>query len=237
MKINLSRQGEAQIDLESGECFYFPLSYQAVGQFGIRLFPPFPFSSPIARLLHGRYRLANITAPVEGARIVLNEPNAQYHFYTLTLDRGQRFFIDCEHLVGFSFSAGGTMGAQPQRLLSASCWLIGHPLPVIATGPGTILLTGCRLHEERGALVVLPKQVVAFDATARWTVRAPRSDREKFSQLWNIVSGQCCMTFVDDTVVVRSLVMPSTASRLLKKIFMVLGHLAIIVIVYKLLLS
>ena len=45
------------------------------------------------------------------------------------------------------------------------------------------------------------------------------------------------MTFVDDTVVVRSLVMPSTASRLLKKIFMVLGHLAIIVIVYKLLLS
>ena len=236
MKVTLHdhRPGEVIVDLEEGERFHFPLSYQVGGQFGIRFIAPFPFSAPIARWLHGRYRLANVTAPADGARVVLNEPDRNNHFHVLKLDPGQRFFIDCAHLVGFSFSAGGTMGAQPKRLMSASCWLIGHPLPVIASGPGTILLTGCRLHEERGHLVALSKQIVAFDATARWTVRAPRADKEKLSQFWNIVSGQSSMTFIDDVVVVRSLVMPSTVSQMLRRIIIVIAHLVIIAIVYKL---
>lgn len=228
MKVHISHPGEAQIELISGERFYFPLSYQSAGHFGIRLFPPLPFSSPIARWLHGRYRLAVIVAPIEGARLVLNEPDPLSQFHVLVIAQGQHYFIDCAHLVGFSFPEGGTIATQPMRLMSPACWLIGHPLPVIANGPGTILLSGRRLREELGQVEALSKQVVAFDARARWIVRAPQSDSGVLSQLWNIVSGQCRIIFLDEAVVVRSQVMPSVASSRWHAIFLALVHLAVI---------
>lgn len=152
MKIILKDDNkEAEVKLEEGESFYWKLSLQAGGQaggkYGLDWKPPYYSCGLITRLWHQCYLLASLEASARGHNSVkLNLPGQNDFFHELKLDPGQRFFINCAHLVGFSFSKGGGLESQRKRLVSLSCWLIGHPLPVIASGPGIIywLVVGLR---------------------------------------------------------------------------------------------
>jgi hypothetical protein len=241
MKISLKDDNkEAEVKLEEGEVFYWKSSLQAGGQAGGIFgygWPPYASCGVITRLWHQCYLLASQAASAGGDNSVkLNLPGQNDFFHEHKLDPGQRFFINCAHLVGFSFPKGGGLESQRKGLVSLSCWLIGHPLPVIASGPGTILLAGRRFKEERllKNTGVPPRQIVAFDATAEWTVCAPQADNRILSQFSNIVSGKIVIKFIDDAVVVRSKEMPSTESPMLRRIIVVIAHLVIIAIVYKL---
>ena len=234
MIIQIEAPGVATVSLAGGERFCYAKTYQAGGPFGMRVVPPFPFSSPIARLLHGRYVLAEVIAPASGAVILLHETQPLNQFHVVRLDKDQHAFINCAHLVGFSFDAGGGIGTQLHRFISPACWIIGHPLPVVAHGPGSVLLSGCRLVEEHGRLDILSRQIVTFDAAARWTVCAPASDARLFSRIWNVLSSQCRILFLDEAIVLRSQVMPTSVTHMRMVRFLLhLGILGLIALLLR----
>lgn len=80
-------------------------------------------------------------------------------------------------------------------------WALGHPLPVIAYGPGTIVVYGEGLHEvivEPGAEYI-PSQVVSFDAARPFLARALNPDAGFLSHLANAVGQQARWVFRERT--------------------------------------
>lgn len=104
------------------------------------------------------------------------------------------------------------MSTHLKGLTSLHCWLIGHPLPVIFSGPATVVLYGQNLdtvREEHGEHLI--SQVVAFDATTPFTVLPTETDGHLWSDFTNGLTLESRLGVKQGTLVVEQ-VMPDGAS-------------------------
>jgi hypothetical protein len=199
MIIRSVTNNEADLSIEAGETVYFRGSFLRGRCFGFSLVPPFPWGSPIARLIHGCYFMNSASSDEEQSSLQLNGDSGLGKFMLLTLGLGDRYFVNPRYIAAFSFSGEGGFHTQLQRLWSPSCWGIHHPLPVIAHGPGNIVIYAENLRvvelESEHAAEYIPNQVVAFDCKQPFAVKALRPDRSPISQIINALIDDNRMCF------------------------------------------
>lgn len=199
MRIDTSEPNQASIALDPGETMHFSMAYLRGRDFGVPLLPPCPFGSPLVRLYHGCYWMGRHRAGPSGGDIRLTGPTVIGSFRAVGLAAGERRFVDCRHLVGFSLGAGGGIRTQLSRLLSPTMWALRHPLPVVVTGPGTVILYGEGLDEVEvsAGAEFIPAQVVSFDASRLFQARALNPDSGVLSHLSNALGRQARWVFAE----------------------------------------
>lgn len=227
MRIELDHPNTADVRLEAGESFHFALRLLRSREFGLAAIPPYPFGSPIARLVHGCYWLGRFSARGEAATIHLTGAQVPGSFAVLELAAGERAFVNASAIAGFALGQGGRIETMLGRLFSPTMWLLGHPLPSVFTGPGQVLLYGQNLRwipaapaPAEGLVAVedlLPRQVMAFPVGARFSAVALRGDGGLFSHLYNVTTSQVRWSIEHPTrILVEDVNRPSWgASRLL----------------------
>ena len=235
MRIKLGHPNTADVLLEAGETFHFSLHLLRSREFGLSFIPPFPLGSPIARILHGCYWLGRFQARTEAATIHLTGVQMPGSFAILELAASERAFVNARAIAGFALRPGGHIQTMLGRIISPTMWLLGHPLPSVFTGPGQVLLYGQNLRwidppntpPDDGRIAVedlLPRQVMAFPVTARFSAVALRGDGGLLSHLYNVTTSQVRWSIEHPTrILVEDVNRPSWgASRLL---FHLLIHL------------
>ena len=143
--------------------------------FGVTLLPPFPFGSPISRIYYGCYFLNCSIGDALQEKLQLNGDSGLGKFELIQLGNEDRYFIHPRNIIAFSFQGNGGLHTQIGRLFSPSCWGIHHPLPVIAHGPGSIIVYAENLYEtelDPDDSEYIPDQIVAFDCSKPFTVKA-----------------------------------------------------------------
>lgn len=240
MRIGLDHPNTADVRLEPGETFHFSLRLLRSREFGLPLIPPYPFGSPLARLIHGCYWLGRFHARSEAATVHLTGAELPGSFAVLDLAAGERAFVNATAIAGFALGPGAHIQTMLRRLLSPTMWLLGHPLPCVFTGPGQVLLYGRNLRwiapaEAPAPDVVavedlLPNQVMAFPATARFSAVALRGDGGLLSHLYNVTTSQVRWSIEHPArILVEDLNRPAWgASRLLLHLAMHLGAWALV---------
>jgi len=131
------------------------------------------FQSPFSRAVHspGTYWASqHLFCPKEQEEMTVqlkgNSTNNRYQL--LRLEKGEKWFINTEALVGFSDTI--RFHTHLENLGKISCVAGGFSLPITAAGPGYILLYGnglrkySLLSEKSSDLEVMVDQLVAFPA-------------------------------------------------------------------------
>lgn len=197
MRVDDTRGNEADIALEPGEVLHFSGRFLRGRSFGLTLIPPCPLGSPIARLLHGCYWLDSFHAPPEGAAVHLTGPSVVGRFQAVQVAAGEHLLLDAARLAAFSFASGGRLHTAVGQLLSPTMWALGHPLPVIASGPGTVVLygEGLRLAEAQPGEEFIPTQVAACPATTPIAARALSPDARPLGHLANALGREARWVF------------------------------------------
>jgi hypothetical protein len=200
MRVDLAHPNTADVHLAPGETLHFSLRLLRSREFGLPLVPPYPWGSPLARLIHGCYWLGRFRARGDAATIHLTGARVPGSFAVLDLAAGERAFVNVAAIAGFALGPGGRIQTLLARLLSPTMWLLGHPLPSVFTGPGQVLLYGQNLRwiepagdpgPDRVAVEdLLPAQVMAFPAEARFSAVALRGDGGLLSHLYNVTTSQ-----------------------------------------------
>lgn len=205
MRIDTPDANQAVVWVEPGETLFFALRYLRGRHFGVPLLPPCPFGSPLIRLYHGCYWLGRFRAGDGGSEIVLTGPTVIGNFRAIEVPAGETRFINCRHVVAFAFRDGGYLRTQLSRLLSPTMWALGHPLPVIVHGPGTIIAYGEGLAEEtvEPGAEFIPSQVVAYDARSPILARALNPDSGSLGHVLNAIGRQARWVFPERTVLLR----------------------------------
>lgn len=179
---------KACITLLPGESFNFPPKYFRGKRYGIKGAPPCPFGSPFARLWHGCYWMFEYTASGDGESIALQGPSPTGGFVSIELKSGDRFFANLNHLAGYTSDV--RFHTKIRRLFSPTCWIFGHPLPVVVSGPGTVLFyadEGLQWDENTDPHQwgYIPNQVIAFESRATFRAETPEADKNWLSQILN----------------------------------------------------
>jgi hypothetical protein len=146
MIITSQHNNTISLSLADEEVIYFRGVLLRGRSFGIPWFPPYPLGSPIARLLAGCYFLNRASRRADQPLLQLNGDSGLGRFQVITLTAEDRYFVHPRYLAAFSFTAGGGLHTQLSRLLSPSCWGIHHPLPVVAQGPGQLVVYAEHLY-------------------------------------------------------------------------------------------
>lgn len=203
MRIDDRQPNQLTAALEAGETLHFAMRYLRGREFGIPLLPPCPFGSPLIRLYHGCYWLGRHRAAAGGGQVSLTGPTVVGRFRAVALAAGEHCFINCRHLAAFSFAKGGGLHTQLSRVISPTMWALGHPLPVVAHGPGTVILYAEGLDDCTVApgAAYLPAQVVAFPAEAPFRARALEPDAGPLSHLANAIGRDARWVFTNTTPV------------------------------------
>ncbi len=192
-RIDTSAPNQLEVTLAGDETIWFHPKYLQSRRFGRRFLPPWMTGAPIGRILHGSYWLARLSGgrtnetsdPVKFAG-----PSVTGRFRTLELGANERYFVNLRNFVGILLPQGRDsskpMATHLGGLASLHCWLIGHPLPVIFTGPATVILYGQNLDftEESNAEHLI-QQVVAFDASKPFNVLPTETDGALWSDFTN----------------------------------------------------
>jgi hypothetical protein len=212
MIIDSQQNNAINLALEAQEVVYFRGDLLRGRSFGIPWLPPFPFGSPLARLLAGCYFMNRTSYAAQQRLLQLNGDSGLGRFQVITLASEDRYFVNPRYLAAFSFSTGGGMHTQLSRLLSPSCWGIHHPLPVVVNGPGQLVIYAENLYSTRdgsqtqvipaGAQAeFIPSQVVAFNCRQSFQVKALHPDDSPLSQVINALIDDNRICFALDAEV------------------------------------
>jgi len=189
MKVLSQETNAISLELDDREVVYFRGEMLRGRSFGVPWWPPYPFGSPIARLIHGCYLLNRAARRDDQPVLQLNGPSGLGRFQLITIARDDRYFVHPRHLAAFAFAPGGGLHTQLSRLASPSCWGIHHPLPVVVHGPGAVLVYAENLYVATVTMAAqaeyIPDQIVAFDARQPFRVRALHPDHSPLSQVIN----------------------------------------------------
>jgi len=192
---------EATFPLSKGETVYFSSRYLRGSEFGVPSIPPCPLGSPIGRIIHGCYWMAKYTSTADGESVKLTGPSVVGQFRTVEIREGQSYFINCEHIAGFTLSGRGRLHTILIGIISPTMWSLGYPLPVIVDGPAHIIMYGEGLLNAQisAGVEYIPSQVVAFDATKSFAARALRPDDGIVSHLANAIGNKLRWEFLETT--------------------------------------
>lgn len=179
---------KARVELRPGESFNFPPKFFRGRRYGIRAMPPCPFGSPFARLWHRCYWMFEYTADGDGESLALQGPSPTGTFVAVDLKPGERFCANLRYLAGYTSDI--RFETKIRRLFSPTCWILGHPLPVVVSGPGAVIFYADeRLHWDANTdphqWGYMPNQVVAFDSRATFHAEAPEAAPNILSQIMN----------------------------------------------------
>jgi len=201
MQVDTSRSNEADLVLEPGEELHYAGKFLRGRYFGLRALPPCPLGSPLARIWHGCYWLNSCRAGEAPRSVRLTGPTVIGRFQAVRLEAGQRAFINASLLAAFSFGPGGNLRTALRQLVSPTMWSLGHPLPMLASGPGTVLVYGeglCAVEVVAGGEYI-PNQVAAFDAQTAFTTRALSPDSGVLSHAANAIGRESRWVFSEAT--------------------------------------
>ena len=163
------------IVLAEGEVLYHAMRFLRSRRFGMRLVPPFPLRAPIGRLWHRAYLLNAVEGDQSDTEravsLVGTAPLGR--FETLELAAGQQAVVDLSHLAGFVALPTASRLRPIVRswfkgLVQPACWLLGHPVPCVFSGPATLILygQGLRWRSEGEARALGRDQLVLFGTEA-----------------------------------------------------------------------
>ena len=195
MKIEVNGNA-AIVFLDRGEGFYFKKNIlTGYPHFEWCLFPPFPFGSPIMRLLNKSYFGLRKVLCNNGTREV---PVTGYHrrgnFYSLTIPSGQNSYVSARHLVGFSRS---TKKITTHIKLHPVFWCLREQFFTVVEGPSTVLLYSPSAFVERNDNVFETRRIISFDIKRRITASTVQPTTW-YSHFRNLVDKTVYLKFLDD---------------------------------------
>jgi hypothetical protein len=202
MKIITHHNNEISLSIDSGETVYFKGRFLRGRSFGVPLFPPFPLGSPIARVWYGCYLMDCASSNDGQHQLQLIGDSGLGKFEVITLSSDDRYFIHPRDIVAFAFQGSGGIKTQLRRLFSPSCWGIHHPLPVVAHGPGYVVVYAENLFVSRTTSYeseFIPNQIVAFDCRQPFTVKTLRPNYSPVSHAVNALIEDNRICFMPDT--------------------------------------
>jgi hypothetical protein len=164
-----TQQNRTDVVLSSDESFFVkPALLKGFVNYDWTFPPPFPFGSPILRLIHRCW----IFKQVQGNTIIPilgNYPRG--NFTVVKLAEGERFFISARHLAGFS---GSIRKIKTKIKFSPAFWLFHHHFYTIIEGPGEVLIYGAADFEISKEREFQPSRVVAFKVDKKFRPVAPQ---------------------------------------------------------------
>ncbi len=194
MQVKLGRN-TLDVETQTGETLYYAHRYLQTVRMKNPAIPPFWNQCPVGRLIHGFYTLWH-TPEGKPESLTLTGPWPTGTFEVLTLGPGEAAFVSLHHVAGFVIREGevGDNGTimQPlyRGLLSPTAWIMGRPIPCIFHGPVSIIFYGKALvwDNQPGVKALKPGQVVSFDASLPFAVRAMDSSPNPMSVLFNALT-------------------------------------------------
>ena len=193
----------ASLMLEPGEHFFFKKSMlQGQAQFDWCLRPPYPFGSPIARMLCGSYFwMKKIAARDKQMTIELAGIFARGSFHSIVIPSGEKFFINPHLLAGFS---GGFKSVHTHIKVAPVYFCVRKHFFPVFEGPGTVIFYSVSPIQESEELHFQPERLVAFNIARQFTAITPQPSTIA-SQVYNVFSHELIWRFlVPGTTVAES---------------------------------